>query len=76
MGQFVLGAAIALIVGMRLARHIDGTKGARADSKKAKTGLPGARKKAFDKTFGLVRFVLVLALILVAAAYAWVRQSG
>jgi hypothetical protein len=75
-GQFILGAAIALFVGMRLARHIDGRKGARADFKKAKTGLPGARKKASAKTFALVRFVAVLAFVLVAAAYGWVRQSG
>jgi len=74
-GQFILGAAIALIVGMRLARHIDGTKGARADSKKAKTAVPGARKKAFGKIFAFVRFVLVLVLVLLAAAYGWVRQS-
>jgi hypothetical protein len=75
-GQFILGAAIALFVGMRLARHIDGTKGARADHKKAKTGLPGARKKAFDKTFAFVRFVAVLALVVIAAAYGLARQSG
>ena len=76
MGLFILGAAIALFVGMRLARHIDGTKGARADLKKAKTGMPGARKKAFDNTFAFVRFVAVLALVLVAAAYGWVRQNS
>ena len=76
MGLFILGAAIALFVGMRLARHLDAAKGARGDLKKAKTGMPGARKKAFNKTFAFVRFVAVLALVLVAVAYGWVRQSS
>jgi len=73
---FILGAAIALVVGMRLARHIDGSRGARADYRKASTGLPGARKKSYSKMFGLVRFIVVAGLILVLAAYGWIRHSA
>jgi hypothetical protein len=76
MGGFILGVAIALFVGMRLARHIDGSKGARAGYKKANADLPGARKKMYSTTFGLIRFVLVLGLIVVAMAYGWIRANS
>jgi nitrogen fixation/metabolism regulation signal transduction histidine kinase len=76
MGGFILGVAIALFVGMRLARHIDGSKGARAGYKKANTDLPGARKKMYSTTFGLIRFLLVLSLIVVAMAYGWIRANS
>jgi len=76
MAGFILGAAIALVVGMRLARHVDGHRGARADYRKATKAVPGARKKAYAKTFGFVRFIVVVALIMAAAAYGWMRHSG
>ncbi|MEU4623988.1 hypothetical protein AB0G04_28935 [Actinoplanes sp. NPDC023801] len=76
MGGFILGAAIALFVGMRLARHIDGSKGARAGYRKANTELPGARKKMYSTTFGLIRFVVVLVLILGAVAYGLMRANS
>ncbi|MDI6102690.1 hypothetical protein QLQ12_29130 [Actinoplanes sp. NEAU-A12] len=76
MGGFILGAIIALFIGMRLARLIDGSKGARAGWKKANTDLPGARKKAFSATFALIRFGAVLGLIVVAVAYGWIRANS
>ena len=76
MAEFILGAAIALVVGMRLARHVDAHRGARADYRKATKAVPGARKKAYGKTFGFVRFVVVVALIVAAAAYGWIRHNS
>lgn len=76
MGGFILGAVIALFIGMRLARLIDGSKGARSGWKKANAAVPGARKKAFSTTFALIRFAAVLVLIVIAAAYGWVRANS
>jgi hypothetical protein len=76
MGLFVVGAAIALFVGMRFARLMDGSRAARADHKKVKGGLPGARKKAFDKTFAFIRFFVVVGLIVIAALYGWIRHES
>lgn len=76
MGGFVLGAIIALFIGMRLARLIDGSKGARAGWKKASADMPGARKKAFSATFALVRFGALLVLIVVAVVYGWIRANS
>ena len=75
MAPLVIGAAIALFVGMQLARHIDGGKGARADYKKAKAAVPAARKKAYGATMGMTRFIVVLGLILVAVVYGWVSSN-
>lgn len=76
MGEFILGAAIALFVGMRLARLIDGRRSARGAHTKAKGAVPGARKKAFAATFAFFRFALVLVLVLMAAAYGWMRHNS
>ena len=76
MGGFILGVAVALFVGMRLARHIDGRKGALAGYKKANTDLPGARKKMRSTRWGLYRFVGLLALIVVAAVWMWMRADA
>ncbi|GIE31105.1 hypothetical protein Ait01nite_041500 [Actinoplanes italicus] len=76
MGGFILGVAIALFVGMRLARHIDGRKGALAGYKKANTDLPGLRSKMRSTRFGLFRFVAVLVLIVIAAAWMWMRADS
>jgi hypothetical protein len=75
-GGFILGAIIALFIGMRLARLIDGSKGARAGWKKANTDLPGARKKAYSSMFALIRFVGLLVLIVVAVVYGWMRANS
>ena len=75
MGQFIVGAAIALFVGMQLARHIDGDKSARSSYKKAKAAVPAARKKAYGETFGLIRFIAILALIAVLVAYGWASSQ-
>jgi hypothetical protein len=75
MAGFVLGVIVALFVGMKLARHLDGARGARADYRKAKTGLPGARKLAASKTFGLVRFAAFLAVLLVAVVYGMANRG-
>ena len=76
MGGFVLGAIVALVIGMRLARLIDGSKGARAGLKKANADMPGARKKAFNTTFALIRFVALLVVLVAAMAYGWVRANS
>lgn len=76
MGGFILGVAVALFVGMRLARHIDGSKGARAGYVKAHTELPGLRKKMYSTRFGLFRFVGGLAVIVFAAVWVWTRASS
>jgi hypothetical protein len=75
MGLFVVGAAIALFIGMQLARHMDGSKGARAEYQKAKDAVPAARKKAYGTTFGFARFALVLALILIAVAWGYASSD-
>jgi hypothetical protein len=75
-GGFILGAAIALFVGMRLARLIDGRKGARAGYKKANTDLPGARKKSRTAFFALFRFVALLVVIAAAVIYGFVRANA
>jgi hypothetical protein len=75
MGAFILGAGLALFVGMRLARHIDGARGARADYKVAKTAVPGARKKAFGKTAGFVRFIGLALLLLIAVIYGLANRN-
>jgi hypothetical protein len=74
-GGFILGAAVALLVGMRLARLIDGRKSARSGYKKANTDLPGARKKSRTAFFALVRFVALLAVIAAAVIYGFVRAN-
>ncbi|GAA2521258.1 hypothetical protein [Winogradskya humida] len=76
MGLFILGAIAALFIGMKFARLLDGSRSARADHQKAKGGLPGARKKAYGKTFEFVRFAAVIALALIAVVYGWVRSEG
>ncbi|WP_433832176.1 hypothetical protein ACQP2E_15455 [Actinoplanes sp. CA-015351] len=77
MGGFILGAAIALFIGMRLARLIDGNKGARAGYKKAKgTDLAGARKKANGAFFALMRFAFLLILVLAAVLYGWISANA
>ncbi|MEU8240868.1 hypothetical protein AB0C07_21710 [Actinoplanes missouriensis] len=76
MGGFILGVAIALFIGMRLARLIDGSKGAKAGYKKANTDLPGARKKARSASFALFRFVALLVLIGAAVLYGWIQQNS
>jgi hypothetical protein len=76
LGGFILGVAVALFVGMRLARLVDARKGARGGMKKAKTDLPGARKKSRSATFALVKFVALLAVIVAAVLYGFVRASA
>lgn len=76
MGGFILGAIIALFIGMRLARLIDGSKGARAGWKKANADMPGARKKAFSSMFALYRFVGLLIVVVAAVAYGWMRANS
>jgi hypothetical protein len=76
LGGFILGVAIALFVGMRLARLIDGSKGARSGYKKANTDLPGARKKSRTAFFALFRFVALLVLIAAAVIYGFVRANA
>jgi len=71
MGLFVVGAALALFVGMRLARYLDGSKGARADYKKAKDAVPAARKKAYGSTFAFARFAMILVLLMIAVIYGF-----
>ncbi|WP_430784237.1 hypothetical protein [Actinoplanes sp. G11-F43] len=77
MGEFILGAVAALFVGMRLARLIDGRKGAREGFTKAKsTDVAGARKKASDASFALFRFVLILVAVIAAVMYGLVNTSS
>lgn len=75
MGGFILGAAVALFVGMRLARLIDGRKGARSDYRKARTDMPGARKKSQAAFFALARFVALLVVIAAAIIYGFIRAG-
>lgn len=76
MAMFVIGAVIAVFVGMQLARHIDGSKGARADYRKAKAAVPAARKKAYGASLGFTRFIVIFGLILVAVVYGWVSSNN
>ncbi|BBH69126.1 hypothetical protein ACTI_58110 [Actinoplanes sp. OR16] len=77
MGGFILGAFVALLIGMRLARLIDGNKGARAGYKKAKgADIKGARKKANGAFFALFRFALLLILIGAAVLYGWMSTNS
>ncbi|MFC4070030.1 hypothetical protein [Actinoplanes subglobosus] len=76
MGGFILGVVVALFVGMRLARLVDARKGARGGMKKAKTDLPGARKKSRTATFALVKFVALLVLIVAAVLYGFARANA
>ncbi|WP_433795990.1 hypothetical protein [Actinoplanes sp. CA-252034] len=76
MGGFILGVAVAVFVGMRLARLLDARKGARGDYKTANTGLPGARKKSRAALFALVRFVALLVMIGAAVVYGFVRANA
>jgi hypothetical protein len=77
MGGFILGAAIALFVGMRLARLIDGNKGARAGYQKAKgTDVKGARKKANGALFALLRFAFLLLIIVAAVLYGFMSANS
>jgi hypothetical protein len=76
MAQLVIGAAIALFVGMQLARQIDSSKGARADYKKAKAAVPAARKKAYGATMGFTRFIVIVGVVLVLVAYGWASSNN
>jgi hypothetical protein len=76
LGGFILGVAVALFVGMRLARLVDAHKGARGGMKKAKTELPGARRKSLSATFALVKFVALLAVIVAVLLYGFVRANA
>ncbi|MEU4688927.1 hypothetical protein [Actinoplanes sp. NPDC023714] len=77
MGGFILGAAIALFIGMRLARLIDGRRSAKAGFKKAKdTDVSSARKKSSEAFWALFRFGFLLLLIVGAVLYGWMSANS
>jgi hypothetical protein len=76
MGQFILGVLIALFVGAKLGRLLDSAQSSRGDYRKARGGLPGARKKATSALFGFVRMIALVVVVLAALVYGWIHTAA
>ena len=69
MAGFVLGAVVALFIGMKLGEMRVAAKGSRGDYRKAKEGLPGLRKKASATLARYMGTLIVIAMVIAALVY-------
>jgi hypothetical protein len=76
MGVFILGLLGGAFLGSRLARNVDAFRGARAAVGKAAVALTQAQAKASGTRTALTRFVVVLAIAVIAFTYGWIKQNA